>query len=161
MRIENTLEIDAPVARIWELTLDVESWPDHTPTMTSIERLDDRPLAVGSAVRIKQPAQRERVWTVSELEPGSRFAWSARTMGTTMTATHALVPSASATTQTLSVEIKGRFSRVVGALIGRPIAKAIATENLGFKAAAESDHRHHHDDQRRGRAPASSPPFER
>jgi len=137
MRIESVLNIDAPVERIWGLTLDVESWPEHTPTMTSVERLDQGPMAVGSAVRIKQPAQRERVWTVSELEPSSRFAWSARFMGTTMTATHALVPSVSGTTQTLSVDIDGRFSRLVGALIGRPIAKALATENLGFKTAAE------------------------
>lgn len=137
MNIEHTIDIDAPVERVWELTLDIESWPDHTPTMTSIERLDDRPLAVGSAVRIKQPAQRERVWTVSHLEPCRRFAWSARTMGTTMTATHELAPNGSGTTQTLRVEIEGGLSRVVGALIGRPIAKAIATENLGFKAAAE------------------------
>jgi len=137
MRIEHTIEIDASIERLWTLTLDVESWPDHTPTMTSIERLDDQPLAVGSAVRIKQPAQRARVWTVTELEPGRRFAWSARTMGTTMTATHAITPNGAGATQTLSVEIEGRLRRVVGAVIGRPISKAIATENLGFKSAAE------------------------
>lgn len=139
MRIENTLKIEAPVERVWELTLDVESWPDHTPTMTSVERLDRSPIAVGSAVRIKQPAQRARIWTVSDLEPGRRFAWSTRTMGTTMTGTHTLVPSDSGTTQILSVDIEGRFSRLVGALIGRPIGKAIAAENLGFKTAAEDD----------------------
>ncbi len=137
MRIENTIEIEAPIERLWDLTLDVESWPDHTPTMTSIERLDDQPLAVGSAVRIKQPAQRQRVWTVTELEAGRRFAWSARTMGTVMTATHTLTPNGAGTSQTLSVDIEGRLGRVVGALIGRAIAKAIATENLGFKSVAE------------------------
>ena len=107
--------------------------------MTSIRRLDGRPLAVGSAVRIKQPAQRARVWTVGDLEFGRRFAWSARTVGTTMIATHELAPAGSGTTQTLRVGIEGRPSRVVGARIGRPIAKAIATENLGFTTAAERD----------------------
>lgn len=140
MRIENVIDIDAAAEHLWELTLDVESWPQHTPTMTSVERLDHRPMAVGSAVRIKQPAHRERVWTVSELEPGHRFAWSARALGTTMTAAHTLVPTPSGTTQTLSVDIDGRFSRLVGALVARPIARAIAAENLGFKAAAESQH---------------------
>lgn len=132
------LEISAPVERLWELTLDVEAWPEHTSTMTSVERLDQLPIAVGSAVRIKQPAQRARVWTVSEIEPDRRFAWSARTMGTTMTATHELVRNGLGTTQTLIVDIEGRLSRLVGALIGRPIAKALATENLGFKNAAEA-----------------------
>lgn len=138
MRIENTVNIDAPVELVWELTLDVEAWPKHTPTMSEVQRVEQSPIAVGSAVRIKQPAQRARVWTVSELEPGRRFSWSTRTMGTAMTGTHALVATASGTTQTLSIDIEGRLSRLVGALIGRPIAKAIATENLGFKAAAEN-----------------------
>ncbi|MEL6981935.1 MAG: SRPBCC family protein [Actinomycetota bacterium] len=142
MSIEHTIDIDAPVERVWELTLDVESWPEHTPTMTSVERLDDRPLAVGSTVRIKQPAQRARLWTVSHLEPNRRFAWSAKTMGTTMIATHELTPNGSGTTQTLRVEIEGKLSRFVQALVGRPIAKAIATENHGFKTVAEQ-----HDDR--------------
>lgn len=137
MRIENSIEIEAPVDRVWELTLDVEAWPDHTPTMTSIERLDTSPLGVGSRVRIKQPGQRSRVWTVSAFEPGRVFAWTTRAMGTTMTGAHLLDPSKTGTSQTLSISLEGRFSRLVGALIRRPIGKAIATENQGFKAAAE------------------------
>lgn len=138
MRVETTLTIDAPVERIRELTLDVESWPEHTPTMTSVERLDQLPIAVGSAVRIKQPAQRERVWTVSEIEPGRRFAWFARTMGTTMTATHSLVSTTSGVTHMLSLDIEGRLSRPAGTLIGRSITKALVAESLGFKTAAET-----------------------
>lgn len=137
MRIHNTISIEAPVERVWELTLDVESWPRHTPTMTTIERLDSSPLAVGSKVRIKQPAQRPRVWTVTALEPQTRFAWTARAMGTTMTGSHLLAPSPSGTTQTLAIDIEGPLSRLVGALVRRPVAKAIATENRGFKEAAE------------------------
>jgi uncharacterized membrane protein len=138
MEIQNTIAIEAPVDRVWELTLDVESWPSHTPTMTAIEPLGSSPLAVGSKVRIKQPAQRAKVWTVTALEPERLFAWTTRSMGTTMTGAHALAPSSTGTTQTLSVDIEGRLSRVVGALLRRPIAKAIAAENLGFKEAAEN-----------------------
>jgi len=138
MRIDNTIEIEAPVDRVWELTLDVESWPHHTPTMTMITRLDSSPLAVGSEVRIKQPAQRARVWTVAAVEPGKLFAWTARVMGTTMTGAHALAPSPTGTTQTLTIDIKGPLSRSVGALLRRSISKALATENRGFKEAAEN-----------------------
>ena len=60
MRIEDSIDIAAPVERVWELTMDVESWPQLTPTITSVKRLDHGPLAVGSAARIKQPAQAER-----------------------------------------------------------------------------------------------------
>ena len=49
MRIEHTIEIDAPVKRVWELTLDVESWPQLSPTFTSVERLDAGSIAAAVA----------------------------------------------------------------------------------------------------------------
>jgi uncharacterized membrane protein len=138
MKIQNTIDIDTSPARVWELTLDVESWPDHTSTMTSIEKLDPAPLAVGSRVKIKQPAQRAKVWTVTALEPQRLFAWTAKMLGTTMTAAHHIDPTPTGVRQTLSVDITGALSWPVGMLVRGPIAKAIATENQGFKRAAES-----------------------
>jgi uncharacterized membrane protein len=137
MRIENSIEIAAPVSRVWDLTIDVESWPEHTPTVTSVELLDDGPLAVGSSARIKQPAQRAKRWTVTAFEPQRRFAWATRTLGTTMTGSHLLAESPTGTTNTLVIDIQGPLARVLAALAGPSIRKAISTENLGFKAAAE------------------------
>lgn len=137
MRIEHTTEIAAPVSTVWELTLDVESLPEITPTITEVERLDDGPIGVGSATRLKQPGQRPRVWTVTELEPEHRFAWSTRVLGTEMTGAHVLSVSESGTKNTLTVDIDGPLAPIVGALVRRPILKAIATENQGFKEAAE------------------------
>lgn len=137
MRITHSIDIDAPPERVWDLTLDVESWPDHTPTMTRVQRLDYDELGVGSRVKIKQPGQASRVWTVSDLRPGERFAWSARAMGTQMTATHELRPAGAMTTNTLVVDIEGPLSGIVGRLVRRPIQRAIRTENEGFKTAAE------------------------
>lgn len=137
MRIENSIDIAAPIDRVWDLTLDVESWPDHSPTFTSIERLDDRPIAVGSKARIKQPAQRAKVWTVTELEDQKRFAWATRSMGTVMTGSHHLAEREDGTMHTLAVDIEGPLAPVIGLLIRRPIRNAIAKENQGFKAAAE------------------------
>jgi carbon monoxide dehydrogenase subunit G len=48
MRFEHTIEIEAPIERVWQVTLDVESWPKRIPTVESIERLHEGPLAVGS-----------------------------------------------------------------------------------------------------------------
>ena len=138
MRIEHSIEIAAPVERVWDLTMDVESWPEHTSTITSVERLEDAPLAIGSTARIKQPAQPTRTWTVTALEPKKRFAWATKTMGTTMTGSHYLAPTEHGTRNTLTVDIEGPLAPVVGLLIRRPIRKAITTENEGFKAAAES-----------------------
>ena len=138
MRIEHSIDIAAPVERVWELTLDVEAWPQHSSTITSVERLDDGPLAVGSTARVKQPAQPTRIWTVTALEPTRRFAWATRAMGTTMTGGHELAPTEGGMRNTLTVDIEGPLAPLVGLLIRRPIRKAISTENEGFKSAAES-----------------------
>jgi uncharacterized membrane protein len=137
MRIEHTIDIDAPVDRVWALTTDIESWPAVTPTMTSVTRLDDGALRVTSSARVKQPGQRERVWTVTELEPGRRFAWQAKVMKATMTGTHELIPTDRGVTNHLTVDLSGPGSAVIGRLTRRQIEKAIATENEGFKRAAE------------------------
>lgn len=138
MKIEHTIDIDAPLSRAWELTVDVESWPEHTPTMTDVERLESGPIGIGSTALVRQPGQRARVWTVTRFEPERCFAWSTRAMGTTMTGRHQMAASDTGTTQTLIVEIEGRMSSIVGVLVRGPIAKAIAQENRGFKTAAEA-----------------------
>jgi hypothetical protein len=136
--IEHAIDIDAPPDVVWALTLDVESWPDHTPTMTSVERLDGGPITIGSRARVAQPGQRARVWTVDELVDGSTFAWSARAMGSTMRGRHVIVPGPTGCRNTLTVEIEGPTARVLGCLVRRPIATAISKENEGFKTAAEA-----------------------
>lgn len=137
MRIEHSTEIAAPVSEMWKLTLDVEQWPDITPTVTTVERLDDGPMAVGSRAMVKQPGQRRRTWTVTALEPERRFVWSTTMLGTTMSGGHHLAPCKAGTTNTLTVDIEGPLSGLVGRLFRRPIAKAIAAENEGFKTAAQ------------------------
>lgn len=136
MQVQNTIHIDAPIERVWGLTMDVETWPEITPTMTSVELLD-APLRVGSSARIKQPGQRERTWTVSALEPKRSFAWSTTLLGLSMTGAHHLEESGDGTQNTLTVDIDGPLAAVVGPLMKRPIAKAIAAENEGFRVAAE------------------------
>ena len=137
MRIEDSIDIAAPVERVWELTMDVESWPQLTPTITSVKRLDHGPLAVGSAARIKQPAQAERTWTVTTLEPKQRFAWATKFMGMTMTGGHQLTTTSSGTRNTLTVEVNGALAPVMGLLIRGTMRNAIRQENEGFKKAAE------------------------
>ena len=139
MKIEHTESIDAPIGRVWAHTLDVESWPKVSPaTMTRVRRLQDGPLHPGNTVRIKQPGQRSKTWTVSQVEAPSRFAWSARAFGTRVTAHHVLESNANGTDNTLIIVVEGILAPLVGRMIRRPISKALALENQGFKQAAEA-----------------------
>lgn len=139
MRVEHTIDIAASPERVWKLTLDVESWPQYTPTMDSVERLDNEPLSIGSKAKIKQPGQRSKVWTVSQLDDTASFAWQTQALGMTMTGGHHLSPSGDGTSQTLVVELSGPLAPVLGPLLRRPILGAITKENEGFKSAAEAD----------------------
>ena len=141
MDITNDLLIDAPVDVVWALTLDVESWPETTPTMTRVERLDDGPLRVGSRALVEQPRQRPTVWTVTALEPRSSFVWSAKVGPVTMTATHRLTAEGDGCRNHLEVTLAGVGSGLARRVVGRRIREAIDIENQGFKRAAERLHR--------------------
>ena len=139
MELRDELVIDAPAAVVWALTVDVESWPQVTPTMSSVARLDDEPFGVGSRARVKQPRQRAAVWTVTRLEPESVFEWSTRTMGMTFTGGHHIEALGEGRCRNvLTLTATGPTATLLGWLLSRPMRQAIATENAGFKRAAES-----------------------
>jgi hypothetical protein len=69
---------------------EVEGWPEWSPTVTSVRRLDDGPLAVGSRVRVQQPRNPPTEYVVTELEPSRSFAWVATGPGVRTTVRHLL-----------------------------------------------------------------------
>lgn len=136
---EHSLEIAAPKEDVFALTLDVDALPTVSPTtMTSVERLDAGSLRPGSRVRIKQPRQAARVWTVDEVSEPSRFVWHTSIGPLRMRATHLvedLEPGRSR--NTLRLDLSGPGSGLMGRLLGRRLAEVLATENAGFKRLAE------------------------
>ena len=139
MQWDNSITIDAPASVVWGLNVDVERWPSMTPTVQSARRLEPGPLRLGSSARIKQPGQTAAVWTVTHFVDGREFAWQTKRLGMIMEGRHVVDPlDAHRCRSTLSVRVTGFGSRLVGALIGRAIAKALRLENQGFKTHALS-----------------------
>jgi uncharacterized membrane protein len=136
-----SVEIDAPPERVWDVLTDVERWPEWTSSMTSVEALDDGPLAVGSRAKVKQPRVPPIVWTVIELRPGESFTWVARSPGALSIARHDVVPVADATRSrvTLGVEQRGPVGWVAGLLLARMTRRYVDTEAAGLKRRVESD----------------------
>jgi uncharacterized membrane protein len=138
MRFEHSEPIAAPADIVWRLTLDIERWPQITPTVAHVERLDEGELAVGSRARLRQPGQRPATWTVTEIDHAQRrFAWSSKVFGVTTLGVHEVRDASEGCVNLLAIEMSGRGAPLVARLGGRAIRKALADENSGYRAAAE------------------------
>lgn len=138
MDITDTLEIAAPVDEVWALTVDIERWPAMTPTVSSVERLGDKPLGLGSQARLEQPGMLPAVWTVTDFDPGRLFAWETKLATVTLRGIHRLEQTEAGCRNTLAVEMSGLGSGILRAVGRRRLANTIATENRGFKRTAEA-----------------------
>lgn len=138
MKIEHSTEINADIGTVWALTRDVERWPDITPTMTAVEPLDTGPPEVGRRYRITQPGQRPRVWTVRRIEEPTVFTWDTSLGPMVMSGQHRIEPTDGGCRNVLTIELTGFGSRLFGLVAGPMVRKALATENHGFKQAAEA-----------------------
>jgi carbon monoxide dehydrogenase subunit G len=115
MELEVTSSIDAPADAVWRVLADVERWPEWTPTITKIERLDSGPLGVGSRVRIVQPKLRPGAWTVEDWVPGEGFTWVLRSPGVRVVAGHSIRPEG----RGCSVELRVRYEGILGGIVRR------------------------------------------
>jgi len=136
--IKVAVDIDAPPEKVFALLCDVERWPEWTPTMTSVQRLDQGPLTVGSSAQICQPKLRTAVWKVTELEAMRNFTWVARSPGLRMKAGHLVERQGMGSRVQLSFELSGLMARVVSRLYGGLIEQYVTTESQKLKARSES-----------------------
>lgn len=135
--IAHDLHVAADVQRVWSLTTDVERWPSLTPTISEVTRLDDGPLRVGSAARLSQPRLRPATWTVTTLAPPHRFVWETGGRRLRMLAEHVVEAEGAGCRNTLRLRLEGPAAVALGG-VGRPVVRqALATENDGFRRAAE------------------------
>ena len=132
------IDIAACAERVWEVIVDVESWPLWSPSMTSVQRLDAGLLRVGSRARIKQPGLLVLVWQVTDFDDGARFTWVARSPGLSTTATHEVSQTPGGSRLTLTVAWSGPLAAVATALAGRRTRQFLAQETSGAKARSES-----------------------
>jgi uncharacterized membrane protein len=130
--------IDAPPEKVFGVLCEVERWPEWTPTMISVRRLDSGPFAVGSSARVHQPKLRPSVWKVTELEDNRNFTWVTSAPGLRMKAGHAVRPQGAGSQVELSFEMSGFMAPLVSRLYGGLIEEYVTTESRKLKARSES-----------------------
>jgi uncharacterized membrane protein len=133
-----SIDIAAPVERVWDVLCEVERWPEWATTVTSVRRLDDGPLAVGSRARVEQPRIPPTEYVVTELAPGRSFTWVANGPGVRTTARHQLEELGPGSTRvTLAVEQAGPVGVVMGRFYRRLTDRYLTAEAEGIKARSE------------------------
>lgn len=134
------IEINASLERVWEVLVDVESWPDWTTSMTSVTRLDSGPLRVGSTARIVQPNLPTMVWRVTELVPRQRFSWETKLPGLLITGDHAVTELAPGRVRLELAAIgSGLLAGIADRISGERTRGYVELEAAGMKAAAEAE----------------------
>ncbi len=135
---EITVEIAAPPAQVWAVLMDVERWPEWTPTISSVERLETGPMAVGSRTRIVQPRLRPAVWHVTQLdEKTGVFTWVSRNPGVHVTACHAVHATQYGSRVTLSTKMGGLLGPLMRRLLATLNEQYVTTEANGLKRRCE------------------------
>ncbi len=138
MTISHSIKINAPVKRVWEITTDIDSLPDVTPTIEKIARMTPGALEPGDQFKLWQPDLLAAVWTVTVVDHKTHtFAWKRRLGLSTLTAIHKVKREKKGCRNELSLEVSGLGSTVVERAMRSRATAALEEENSAIKAAAE------------------------
>jgi uncharacterized protein YndB with AHSA1/START domain len=140
-----TTDILAPAERVWQVMSDTDRWHEWTPSVTSIRRVSNGPIVVGSRAVIRQPKFPPALWKVTEIEPGRRFTWVSRGPGIRVVAHHFVEPTSNGSRATLSLDLHGILGGAFGRLTKGITERYLAYEAGGLKARSEDPDYHYKD----------------
>jgi len=139
MELSTSVEAAADLASTWAAIRDVESWPRWTGSMTSVERLDDGPLRLGSRARVRQPGMRALVWEVTAFAEQAEFSWTNRSPGIHTVGRHLVHQRGDGATRiTLELHQTGPLAGLLNLFIGRRNRRYLELEADGLKRASEA-----------------------
>lgn len=134
---EISIDIAAPPERVWPVMSDVERWPEWTPSVSKVKRLDAGPFVVGSRAVIHQPKFPPAFWKVSAIEPGRSFTWVSTAPGMRVVGHHAVQATPTGSRATLTLVLHGLFGGFFGWLTRGITERYIGYEARGLKARSE------------------------
>ncbi|GAA1615012.1 hypothetical protein GCM10009789_81370 [Kribbella sancticallisti] len=137
MRFDHSVTVQAAPEKVWEIFSDVANWPEWTPTITAVERLDEGRIHVGARTRIRQPKLPVAVWEVTELIEGEYFEWVSRAPGVKTTGGHRVTRTPEGTVATSTIIQEGPLGWVLGKILAKLTKEYIAIEGESLKRVSE------------------------
>ncbi|MCJ7575968.1 MAG: SRPBCC family protein [Dehalococcoidia bacterium] len=113
MRFESSIEINAPVRKVWALIDKLEEWPQWMPSIKKIERVSKGPLAVGSQLSVTAKVSGLTVtlrMTIREFVPERTVVMQGKTLGTNLTRFYNLEPVNGKTKVTVGGDVSGALA---------------------------------------------------
>lgn len=136
-----TIDIAATPDAVWSVLGDVEKWPQWTPSILKVERLEQGSFAIGSTARVKAKGFPEAPLTVTELTPGRSFTWEGKSAGLRTVMSHTIEPVSGGSRVTLSVIPAGPLAMLVGWYMARAAKPNVDTEAESLKRHVEAGER--------------------
>ena len=110
MRFESSIEINAPVRKVWALIDKLEEWPQWMPSIKKIERVSEGPFAVGSQLSVTAKVSGLTVtllMTIREFIPERTVVMQGNTLGTNLTRFYNLEAADGKTKVTIGGDVSG------------------------------------------------------
>jgi len=131
MEFRSSVEVDAPVEKIWAVVDRLEEWPQWMPSIKRIERLSDEPLTAGSQLFVTAKVSKLTVkllMTITKFVPERIVVLQGKALGTRLTRFYILEPVNGKTKATVGGKVSGILAwlaRRGGQAISDEIAQAV------------------------------------
>lgn len=131
MRFSSSIEIDAPVSKVWALIDELEEWPQWMLSIRKIERVSQGPLAFGSQISVTVKVNRLSVtllMTITEFLPERSVVMQGKSLGTNLTRFYYFEPLNGKTKVTLGGDVSGLLAwlaRRGGQAVSDEMAQAV------------------------------------
>jgi len=139
MKFESSIDINAPVEKVWALIDKLEEWPQWMPSIKKIERLSKEPLAVGSQLSVTAKVSRLTVkllMTIIEFVPERTVVMQGKALGTNLTRFYTLEPINGKTKVTIGGDVSGALAWMAcrgGKKVSAEIAQAAKKKVEGLE----------------------------
>jgi len=139
MRFESSIDIDAPINKVWALVDKLEEWPQWMPSIKKIERLSKEPLTVGSQLSVTATVSALTVtllMTITEFIPERSVVLEGKALGTKLTRFYNLEPANGKTKVTIGGDVSGALAWLAqrgGQEVSTEIAQAVKTMIEGLE----------------------------